>query len=564
MADVRSSDVKRERREAATIFALVFAGGTVLMGAEIAGSRVLNPFFGSGLFVWGSLISVIMLALAAGYYVGGRVADRWPSLSVLCLIAAVAGLSLLVVAGVSVPVCAWIARSGAGPRSGPLLSAMVLFLVPGMLMATLSPFAVKLSARDLSGLGNVAGKIYSLSTTGSIVGTLLTSFVLIPLMGTRQLIFALGVALVLAATGALLVAGRPGRAKKRGVPALLAALVLVGVPTGFASTGPGAEINPRPDLPEHTLVHWEDSAYHLILVTEQEKYFDCERKKARKRLVLRFNDRIQSAIYIDDLDENGRPREYESAVGYTDLLHLGLIFSLQAKRALFVGGGGGIGPTEFVQHYDMLVEVAEIDPAVARISRERFFVDDRVEFHIGDGRRTLAGLAGGYDLIVLDAYSSGGHIPPHLTTREFLELCRERLAPGGAVVSNVISALEREKSQFYQSQVLTMRAAGFEHVYTFPRFSTEAEREYYDRRAEKEFQFRDDMNIIIVATDVKLAPREIKSRARRLTGRDEHPVRIETFVHYAAGVLVERPEDLKHGMVLTDNYCPVDTMFHDR
>lgn len=562
MAEARSSEARRERREAAVIYALVFAGGTVLMGAEIAGSRVLNPYFGSGLFVWGSLISVIMLALAAGYYVGGRVADRWPSLHVLCLIACAAGLSLLVVAAVSKPVCAAIARSGAGPRTGPLVSTMVLFLVPGMLMATLSPFAVKLCVRDLAGLGNVAGRLYAISTTGSIVGTLLTAFVLIPLMGTRQLIFALGVTLALFAVAGLVVAGRPGRSKMQGAAALLVVLVLLGVPTGLASTGPGAEITPWNDARRpHELKLWKDSAYHLILVTEQD-HFDPESVRVRRRRVLRFNDRTQSAIYIDKLGEDGRPKEYESAVGYTDLLHLGLIFSPQARRALFVGGGGAIGPTEFVQHYDMQVDVAEIDAEVERIARESFFVDERVKFHIGDGRRTLSRLAGGYDLIVLDAYSSGGHIPAHLTTKEFLELCRAKLAPGGAVVSNVISALEREKSQFYQSEVLTMRAAGFKHVYTFPRFYTPAERRHYDR-AEKELQFRRDMNIIIVAADEELTAREIKARARRLTEREEHPVRIKTFVHYAGGVEVD-PEDLPHGMVLTDNYCPVDTMFNKR
>ena len=613
MAKKRSSEAGRESREAWVLYALVFTGGTVLMGAEIAGSRVLNPFFGSGLFVWGSLISVIMTALAAGYYIGGRVADRWPSLQVLCRVAGVAGVSLLVGAGGSVPVCSTIAASGAGPRAGPLLGTLVLFLIPGMLIATISPFAVRLSARDMAGLGNVAGKLYALSTTGSIVGTLLTTFVLIPVMGTRRLIFALGVVLALAAAAGLLVAGKPGSAKKYAAAAILAVLVLVGVPSGFAASGPGAELNPRPGQPEHTLVHWEDSPYHLILVTEQD-HFAPESGRIRKRRVLRFNDRTQSAVYIDDLDEDKRPKQYESAVGYTDLLHLGLVFSPQAKSALFVGGGGGIGPTQFVQDYGMnaeeaekfildheldvtvdgffrklgtkgvdglradlgldmtvdqlveklgmVAEIAEIDAAVERISRERFFVDDRVRFHIGDGRRTLNRLEGGYDLIVLDAYSSGGHIPAHLTTREFLSICREKLAPGGAVVSNVISALEREKSKFYQSEVLTMRAAGFEHVYTFPRFPTPAEQRH--RGTSKELYFRRDMNIILVASQEELTAREIIARARRLTEREERPVRIKTFIHYAEGVLVERPEDLTYGMVLTDDYCPVDTMFHDQ
>ena len=107
-----------------------------------------------------------------------------------------------------------------------------------------------------------------------------------------------------------------------------------------------------------------------------------------------------------------------------------------------------------------------------------------------------------------------------------------------------------------------MRAAGFEHVYTFPRFPTPAEQRH--RGTSKELYFRRDMNIILVASQEELTAREIIARARRLTEREERPVRIKTFIHYAEGVLVERPEDLTYGMVLTDDYCPVDTMFHDQ
>ena len=193
-----------------------------------------------------------------------------------------------------------------------------------------------------------------------------------------------------------------------------------------------------------------------------------------------------------------------------------------------------------------------------------------MKFHIGDGRRTLKRLEGGYDLIVLDAYSSGGHIPAHLTTREFLELCRSKLSPRGVVVSNVISALEGKNCEFYQSEYRTMYEAGFANVYTFPRYPSpdEARR----RGIAAEDRWRDvAINIIVVATQEakRLTKRAIVRKARELTEREKHPVRVRDFVHHASKYWEEsaRREEMlarmTKGILLTDDYCPVDSMFQD-
>jgi spermidine synthase len=550
--------------EAWALYAVVFVSGTILMSAEIAGSRLLNPFFGSAIFVWGSLIGVVMVALAAGYYLGGRIADVRPSLLHLLATVGAAGLFLMLMPLFSTPVCSAIARTFHGPRAGPLLASVVLLLVPGVLLAAVTPFAVRLSARDLSRMGNVAGRISALSTAGSIVGTLGTAFALIPLMGTRQLVFCLGAGAIVTAAGAFVAAkGFAGRAV-RNAAVLLGGLALVG--WAAFPTEPGAELTPSYDVDRpHSLVEWKDSAYHLILVTRQQHPDPEQEGRLRPRICLRFNDRLQSAIYTDVLegkvDEGtGRLTDYsvfESAVGYTDFLHLGLVFAPHARKVLFVGGGGGIGPTEFVRDYDMEVEVAEIDPEVERIGRNHFHVHPRVQYRIGDGRRVLESLEGHYDLIVLDAYSSGGHIPAHLTTKEFLELCRSRLSPGGAVVSNVIAALSGEGSAFYQSEYLTMYAAGFANVYAFPKGAMGS------RRA---------MNIIIVATQDgrRMSRDEIVARARELTARPAHPVKMRRFADHAATVS-DGPfgrdsarDRMPMGVELTDDYCPVDTMYYDR
>ncbi|MHC4502419.1 MAG: spermidine synthase, partial [Planctomycetota bacterium] len=430
-----------ERVEAAALYAVVFVCGTVLMAAEIAGSRVLAPHFGSAIFVWGSLIGVVMAALAIGYYVGGRVADKKPSFPLLCGIVAGAGLWLLVMPAFSNAVCGGIEIAFDGPRAGPLLASVVLYIVPGVLLAMVSPFAVRLSARELTHIGNVAGRLYALSTIGSIVGTIGTAFVLIPYMGTRKLVFSLGVALLLTAAVGMAVVWREARKGLKTAAGILLAAGLIGPVVALGLDEPGARLSRPWEVRwgiEHKLIDWSDSAYHLILVIVQPEYKEPETGKTRARRVLRFNDRIQSAIYIDTAEGDAkagteRLKSFESAVGYTDLLHLGLIFCPEARKALVVGCGGGIAPTELARDYGMDVDIAEVDPEVERIARKYFHVGmdarERVKFHIGDGRRTLKRLEGGYDLIVLDAYSSGGHIPAHLTTREFLELCLSKLSP---------------------------------------------------------------------------------------------------------------------------------------
>jgi spermidine synthase len=581
-AEATSAKPVDARIEAAALYVVVFTCGAVLMSAEIVGSRILAPYFGSAIFVWGSLIGVVMVALAIGYYVGGRLADKYQSFPILCVIVAAAGLFFLVLPAFSNVLCGAIEVTFTGPRSGPLLASVVLFLVPGILLAMVSPFAVRLSAKDLSSLGNVTGRLYALSTGGSIVGTLGTAFFLVSYVGNRKLMFVLGLTLLLTAAAGLAVVWRE---KLRGAK-FAAGIVLIGGIGGFAvaPSGPGAPLSYpfeiKRDMP-HVLRDWKDSSYHLIMVTEQEGYKDParprgEENKTRIRRVLRFNDRVQSAIYIDKrtgdvATGNEVLDDYESAVGYTELLKLGLVFCPDAKKALVVGAGGAIAPTEFVRDYGMEVEAAEIDPEVERISRKWFHVDEKVKFLIGDGRRILKRSAGGYDIIILDAYSSGGHIPAHLTTKEFLELCRAKLSPRGVLVSNVISALEGKRSDFYQSEYVTMNAAGFANLYTFPRIPPDNEMRRREGAAED--YWRDlPINIIIIATQEKkrLLAGDIRDISRDLAERKVHPLRMRHREHYVSKYweksrdFDEMRRSMDRAILLTDNYCPVDTMFRER
>ncbi|MBI5213821.1 MAG: fused MFS/spermidine synthase [Nitrospirae bacterium] len=175
---------------------VVFICGAIVMSFEILGSRVLAPNFGSSVFVWGSLISVFLAGLSAGYYLGGRLADINPSSRKLSLIIIAPGILFLMFPLYSAPISDWIFIKDLGVRLSPLIASSVLFLIPSVFLGIVSPYTAKLMICSLHTSGKTIGTLYALSTFGSIIGTLITSFYLITLTGVNALIMGQGVLLV--------------------------------------------------------------------------------------------------------------------------------------------------------------------------------------------------------------------------------------------------------------------------------------------------------------------------------------------------------------------------------
>ncbi|MDF1555384.1 MAG: fused MFS/spermidine synthase [Deferrisomatales bacterium] len=186
---------------------VAFLSGMVLLGLEIVASRLLAPWFGSSVYVWGSLISVFLLALSIGYAVGGVVADKAPSYRGLAGVLMAASLLVLALPFVSFPVCEWIAARDLDSRAAVLLASAIFFLTPSILMGMVSPYVIRLSASRIESVGRTAGSIYSVSTVGSITGALAVSFYLIPVMGTHA-ILTLSAGLLLLASALCAVGGR--------------------------------------------------------------------------------------------------------------------------------------------------------------------------------------------------------------------------------------------------------------------------------------------------------------------------------------------------------------------
>ena len=564
-----ASGARRARAESRALLLVVFACGAVLMAFEIVGSRILAPTFGSTVFVWGSLIGVFLGALSLGYALGGRLADRVPSLFLLGAIIAAAGIIVLVVPFYAPGCCRWVEGSGPGHRWNPLVASLVLFFVPSVLMGMVSPFAVRLQARTVATVGNVAGRLYSLSTLGSIAGTLLATFWLVPSYGTSNITKGLGLTLVVVAVVAMMPGIRARLAERKAKAAVVSAILLV-LAVAILFVPAPSFIHLEAD---EKLIFETDSPYQHIGVVLRPWTYAAEEEWS---LQLRFDKYIESEVIMESGDpENLRPREpYESGAKYTDTLHLPFLFNPEAQDVLIVGGGGGVVPTIFARDYPQLqrIDVVEIDPDVVEISKRYFgFKPDgkRVNVIVMDGRVYLTHTDHTYDIIILDAFT-GGRPPFHLLTKECLEAVRNRLSDRGVLHINIISALEGGRSPLFWALLKTMvEVFGRESVYVFPK--------WYDQRWGAGEVRRSGINIELLAVNFPTSPSPrpkttLVEDAERLVLK-ERKIKVESILqhvqnHLPIAELVPAPggkgrPEWRRAPILTDDYAPVDNMVID-
>jgi len=495
---------------------IVFVSGAVLMGLEIVGSRVLAPYFGSSIFVWGSLISVVMAALSIGYYWGGWLSAREPSYGRLLTLLLIPGILIFFLPFLYPTLNEWIAGVDFGTRLNPLIASSIYFLPPGIFLGTISPYVIRLAATALSTVGSTAGTLYAISTCGSIFGTLLTAFYLIPLMGVTNIIHSMGITLVCLS---LLV-----------VPLLRLRSIAVGrAVTALSIIGSIAIPWPSIVWARLKTLLEKDTFYHRIRVEEDDE--------AR---YMYFDRTLQSAMNLKD------PTTLRLI--YSRYTSLGFTFRPDAKRILIIGLGGGSIPKKLQKEFPALeIDVVEIDPEVIQIAKNHFNVreSNRLHLHAQDGRLFLTRTANQYDIILLDAYYADA-MPFHLATREFFELAQRKLTPNGIVVANLISAVTGPSGKIARAFVKTERRV-FPQTYVFAA-----------RRAEN-VSTDTIQNIIVVATKDKqrLEIKEIVKRSIALNkGLFPDPIQ-DIGVAYYDGPLPD--QDVP---VLTDDYAPTDNLLH--
>jgi spermidine synthase len=516
-----------------------FVSGAVLLGLELAASRVLAPAFGNSLYVWGALIGVVLSGLAIGYWIGGILADRLPSPRLLVGVVCVGGLLVLAVPVVDERVLDLVERWDPGPRADPLVAAILLFGPASVVLATVTPIAVRIAARNLDAVGRTAGRLFSISTAGSIAGTFATAFWLVPALGVDQLI-GIGAAALLLAALPLALADRAWLLAGAGV-ALAAVAVAVSISLGDGGGGTVAAADlrnyspiyrtradllknaPEPVLSGFSLLERRDTRYHHLLVVQSDgvRY-------------LRFDNSFQSAMRV--------ARPYDAYFSYTNALALALGYRPSARDVLFIGLGAGSAPKRVHRDFPRVrMRVVEIDPAVVDVAHKWFAFPRSIPVAVRDGRQYLEHDHARHDVIVIDAYYADA-IPFHLTTREFLETVRARLKPGGVVVANVIGAIRGDGSKLLRSFVRTYREV-FPTVTLHPVFSA----------GDDAFT---TANVILVAS-TGAAPDVDALRARWRELRREHPT-APNLDHVIAKRVDEVP--LNDVPTLTDDYAPTDAL----
>ncbi|MEM4716859.1 MAG: fused MFS/spermidine synthase [Candidatus Caldarchaeum sp.] len=411
---------------------LVVLSGAVVMCIELASSRLLAPIFGNTIFVWGSLIGVVLTALSAGYWLGGRLADRVSSIKTLEAIVFTGGLLTFSIPYLSPMVLEGVAAAGLDERAGPLLATTILLAPPTIPLGMVSPYAVKLLSSARSRVGSSAGDVYSLSTAGSIAGTFLTVFVLLPNLDVRTVILAGGASLM--AVSAL-------HLSKASKAITVALFLMVFTPAGFvvqSITATGGEV-----------IYVKETLYNSMAVVRQDEI-----------LTMYLNGLPHSATSVND--------PYRLVFAYTRFFELGPALNPNASRVLFVGGGGFSGPKYFVKtHSQIQVDVVELDPDVVEAAKKFFMVPetDRLRIFVDDGRMFLQRVEAVYDVVVLDAYAKT-YVPFHLMTLEFYELVKRRMSSDGVLVVNLIASLTGDTSEIFWTAYKTVGMV-FERLYVF-------------------------------------------------------------------------------------------------
>lgn len=436
---------------------LVFISGACSLAVELSASRLLAPYFGTSLFVWANLIGLILLYLTLGYFFGGRLADRYPRPAVLYILTTVAAFLISLIPFLARPILSWsqtaFATYSIGVFYGSLVSVILLFAIPMILLGCVSPFAIRLRIQQIGKSGNTAGQLYALSTAGSILGTFVPVLLLIPTIGTRYTFFTFAVSLLLISVIGLVVTRlsipRPPNGRLRVDKSLFSIFLLI--PMGLAVFSIQGPIKP----PSGTngggvLVTERESAYNYIQVVQV---------GTQTQLVLNEGFAVHSIYDPQQILTQG-PWDYFMAAPY---FNNPPFTASQVHSACIIGLGAGTIARELSAAYGPIpIDGVEIDGAIVDIGRQYFHMNEpNLNVVVQDGRYFLQTTSKKYDIIGIDAYQQP-YVPFQLTTVEFFKEVRAHLSPTGVTVIN--AGRTTKDFRLVEALAQTMRGA-FSNVY---------------------------------------------------------------------------------------------------
>ncbi len=486
---------------------LVFLGGFAIMVLEIVGARYLAKDFGSSFHVWVSQIGVILIALALGYVVGGALADRWGRVVFLSVLLVPTGALIALIPSFAPRLINAIVLRHPTDRDipavwqklDPVIGSSLIFLLPCFVLATLSPYMIRLGTRTIAHVGRMSGWIIGASTVGSIAGVFVSGYVLLDHMPIPNIFRMTGGLIV--ALGLLCVA--IDRRFKGALVILLSCSIL----------SANAEVVYETTSPHHHIKVIDDGGIRT----------------------LSFDGSMETRMSLQS--------PLQGHFEYTEFFHVPFLWNPLMTNVLMIGLGGGSTQRSFLHYYPQVtVQTVEIDPAVLRVAKQYFHVEETPKHivHVEDGRVFLRRTQEQFGAIIMDAYVQtryGGSIPYHLATKEFFEIAARHLGTNGVLAYNVMGRPQAVGADVLGSMYKTLKSV-FPNVYQFPA--------------------RDSLNVVLIATKSaqKFNFDTIHTRATGLIQTKR--ITMPSFRGRLYAFRADPPGNLYLCKVMTDDFAPLD------
>ena len=486
---------------------ILFVVNAVYMILELVASRVLSPYFGNTNLVWTSVIGIILLSSSIGNYIGGILADKKKIVEKLKTVLIFSFVSVMFIPFIETPIILSVSKIFSDIKIGAIMSTILLFFIPSLLIGVLSPIILKLKIDSIENVGKTSGKISAIATIGGIIGTFLGGFYLIPNFGSVHILFVLALVLLY-----LLPLVEWKLDKKTIIVVVL--ITFISLIVMLYNMDMNSETGKLVlESKENVGAVSYDTQYGRVLIYNAYKNDEPVR-------VLNIDSGFESLTYIDEEKRN------DLVLGYTQ--HYDLMFNanIDIKDTLLIGGAGYSYPKHYIsKNLDKNMDVVEIDGEITEIAKEYFYLNDLIEDYnlnenkrlgliTDDGRTYLNNNDKKYDAILNDAFS-GSTPAKTLTTKEAIERIKESLNENGLYLTNVISSLEGENSKFIKAIINTLKQV-FKNVYLVPCQTIDVDTV---------------QNNMVIASDDEL--------------------KFDKLYQY----VIEENE-----IVLTDDYCPVDTL----
>lgn len=486
---------------------ILFVVNAVYMILELVASRVLSPYFGNSNLVWTSVIGIILLSSSIGNYIGGILADKKEISKKLKIILILSFASVIIIPFIETKVVISIAKLFTDIRVGAIISTIILFFIPSLLVGVLSPIILKLKLDNIESAGKTSGKISAISTVGGIVGTFLGGFYLIPNFGSVHILFVL--ALILLYMIPLVDCKMDMKTFLLVFIITLVCIIIMAYEMDMNNAVGEMVLNSEKNVGSVSF----DTQYGRVLIYNIEEDGEPVR-------ILNIDSGYESGTFIREEKRNDLVFDYTM---YYDLMFNA---NIDIKDTLLIGGAGYSYPKHFIsKNLDKNMDVVEIDGEITEIAKKYFYLNDLIEDYnlnenkrlgliTDDGRTYLNNNTKKYDAILNDAFS-GSSPAKTLTTKEAAQLIKGSLNENGVYLTNVISSLEGDDSKFIKAIVNTLKQV-FKNVYVVPCSTLELE---------------ETQNNMVIASDDELS--------------------LDKTYQYS----IKEDE-----IVLTDDYCPVDTL----